>query len=90
MDGYTYHRDDKPIVRSVEKQIDALKGAEDCIVCSSAMAACNMVCLACLKAGDHPILFHGICGAQNAGGKHEQTAARLQARRKDTDNGGLR
>lgn len=39
IDGYTYHRDDNPTVRAVEKQIAALEGAEDCVVCTSGMAA---------------------------------------------------
>ena len=63
IDGYTYHRDDNPTVRAVEKKIAALEGAEDCIVCTSGMAACTMVYLTYLKAGDHLILFHDIYGA---------------------------
>jgi cystathionine beta-lyase/cystathionine gamma-synthase len=63
IDGYTYHRDDNPTVRAVEKKIAALEGAEDCIVCTSGMAACTMVYLTYLKSGDHLILFHDIYGA---------------------------
>ena len=63
IDGYTYHRDDNPTVRAVEKKIAGLEGAEDCIVCTSGMAACAMVYLTYLKAGDHLILFHDIYGA---------------------------
>ena len=63
IDGYTYHRDDNPTVRAVEQKIAALEGAEDCIVCTSGMAACTMVYLTYLKAGDHLILFHDIYGA---------------------------
>ena len=63
IEGYTYHRDDNPTVRAVEKKIAALEGAEDCIVCTSGMAACTMVYLTYLKAGDHLILFHDIYGA---------------------------
>jgi len=63
IDGYTYHRDDNPTVRAVEKKIATLEGAEDCIVCTSGMAACTMVYLTYLKAGDHLILFHDIYGA---------------------------
>ena len=63
IDGYTYHRDDNPTVRAVEKKIAALEGAEDCIVCTTGMAACSMVYFTYLKAGDHLILFHDIYGA---------------------------
>ncbi len=63
IDGYTYHRDDNPTVRAVEKRIAALEGAQDCIVCTSGMAACTLVYLTYLKAGDHLILFHDIYGA---------------------------
>jgi len=63
IDGYTYHRDDNPTVRAVEKKIAALEEAEDCIVCTSGMAACTMVYLTYLSAGDHLILFYDIYGA---------------------------
>jgi len=63
IDGYTYHRDDNPTVRAVEKQIAALEAAEDCVVCTSGMAACTLVYLTYLKAGDHLILFHDVYGA---------------------------
>lgn len=63
IDGYTYHRDDNPTVRAVEKKIAALEGAEDCVVCTSGMAACTLVYLTYLKAGDHLILFHDTYGA---------------------------
>lgn len=63
IDGYTYHRDDNPTVRAVEKKVSALEGAEDCIVCTSGMAACTLVYLTYLKAGDHLLLFHDTYGA---------------------------
>ena len=63
IDGYTYHRDDNPTVRAVEKPIAALEGAEDCVVCTTGMAACTMVYLTYLRAGGHLILFHDIYGA---------------------------
>jgi len=63
VDGYTYHRDDNPTVRAVEKKIAALEGAEDCVVCTSGMAACTLAYLTYLKAGDHLILFHDTYGA---------------------------
>ncbi|MDD3603931.1 MAG: aminotransferase class I/II-fold pyridoxal phosphate-dependent enzyme, partial [Kiritimatiellae bacterium] len=63
IDGYTYHRDDNPTVRAVEKRIAELEGAEDCVVCTTGMAACSMVYLTYLRAGGHLILFHDIYGA---------------------------
>jgi len=63
IDGYTYHRDDNPTVRQVEHKIAALEEAEDCIVCTSGMAACTMVYLTYLNAGDHLIIFHDTYGA---------------------------
>jgi len=63
IDGYTYHRDDNPTVRAVEKQIAELENAEDCVVCTSGMAACAMVYFTYLKAGDNLVLFHDTYGA---------------------------
>lgn len=63
IDGYTYHRDDNPTVRQVEKKIADLEEAEDCVVCTTGMAACTMVYLTYLNTGDHLILFHDIYGA---------------------------
>jgi len=63
IDGYTYHRDDNPTVRDAERQIAALEDAEDCVVCTSGMAACTMVYLTYLKGGDHLIIFHDTYGA---------------------------
>ncbi len=63
IEGYTYHRDDNPTVREVERRIAALEAADDCIVCTSGMAACVMIYLTYLKAGDHLILFHDVYGA---------------------------
>lgn len=63
IDGYTYHRDDNPTVRGVEKKIAQMEKTDDCIVCTSGMAACSLVYLTYLKAGDHLVLFHDIYGA---------------------------
>ncbi len=63
IDGYTYHRDDNPTVREVEKKIAALEEAEDCVICTSGMAACTMVYLTYLQAGDHLLIFHDTYGA---------------------------
>jgi cystathionine beta-lyase/cystathionine gamma-synthase len=63
VDGYTYHRDDNPTVRAVERTIAEMEGARDCVVCTSGMAACSMVYLTYLRAGGHLILFHDVYGA---------------------------
>jgi cystathionine beta-lyase/cystathionine gamma-synthase len=63
IDGYTYHRDDNPTVREVERKIAALEEAEDCVICTSGMAACTMVFLTYLRAGDHLLIFHDTYGA---------------------------
>lgn len=63
IDGYTYHRDDNPTVRAVEKKIAEMEGAEDCIVCTTGMAACTMIYLTYLNAGDNVIIFHDVYGA---------------------------
>ena len=63
IDGYTYHRDDNPTVRKVEKDIAAMEQAEDCVICTTGMAACTMVYLTYLKAGDNLLLFHDIYAA---------------------------
>jgi len=63
IDGYTYHRDDNPTVREVERKIAALEEAEDCVICTSGMAACTMVYLTYLSAGDRLIIFHDVYGA---------------------------
>ncbi len=63
VDGYTYHRDDNPTVRAVEKKMAQMEGAEDAIVCTTGMAACTMVFLTYLSAGDHLIIYHDVYGA---------------------------
>ncbi|MGC9455206.1 MAG: trans-sulfuration enzyme family protein [Phycisphaerae bacterium] len=63
IEGYTYHRDDNPTVREVERHIARLEDAEDCIVCTTGMAACTMVYLTYLCKGDHLVIFHDTYGA---------------------------
>jgi len=63
IDGYTYHRDDNPTVRVVERKIARMENAEDCVICTTGMAACSMVYFAYLKSGDNLILFHDMYGA---------------------------
>lgn len=63
IDGYTYHRDDNPTVRAVEEKVAALENAADCVICTTGMAACTMVYLTYLSAGDNLLLFHDVYGA---------------------------
>jgi cystathionine beta-lyase/cystathionine gamma-synthase len=63
IDGYTYHRDDNPTVRAVEKEIAMMENAEDCVICTTGMAALTMIFLTYLKAGDNLLTFHDIYGA---------------------------
>jgi cystathionine beta-lyase/cystathionine gamma-synthase len=63
IDGYTYHRDDNPTVRAVEKKMAQMEDAEDAIICTTGMAACTMVFLTYLSAGDHLIIYHDVYGA---------------------------
>ncbi|MBD3418979.1 MAG: aminotransferase class V-fold PLP-dependent enzyme [Chitinivibrionales bacterium] len=63
IDGYTYHRDDNPTVRNVETIIAQMEQAQDCIICTSGMAACSLIYFTYLSKGDHIILFHDIYGA---------------------------
>jgi len=63
IDGYTYHRDDNPTVRAVEKKVAALEGGADCVICTSGMAAITMTFLTYLKAGDNLLTFYDTYGA---------------------------
>ena len=63
IDGYTYHRDDNPTVRTVERKVASLENAEDCVICTTGMAAATMAFLTFLKKGDHLLTFHDIYGA---------------------------
>lgn len=63
IDGYTYHRDDNPTVRAVEEKVALMEEADDCVLCTTGMAACTMVYFTYLSAGDNLILFHDTYGA---------------------------
>lgn len=63
IDGYTYHRDDNPTCRAVEKEIAIMEGAPDCVISTTGMAALTMIFLTYLKAGDNLITFHDVYGA---------------------------
>jgi len=63
IDGYTYHRDDNPTVRTVEKKIAGMEKAADCVISTTGMAALTMIFLTYLKAGDNLLTFHDVYGA---------------------------
>jgi cystathionine gamma-lyase/homocysteine desulfhydrase len=63
IDGYTYHRDDNPTCRAVEKEIAIMEKANDSVICTSGMAALTMVFLTYLKSGDNLLTFHDVYGA---------------------------
>jgi len=63
IDGYTYHRDDNPTVRAVEKCLAAAEGANDCVISTTGMAAITMIFLTYLNSGDHLLTFHDVYGA---------------------------
>jgi len=63
IDGYTYHRDDNPTCRAVEKNLAQLEHANDSVICTTGMAACTMSFLTYLSAGDQLIIFHDTYGA---------------------------
>lgn len=63
IDGYTYHRDDNPTVRAVEKEIALMEKCPDCVITTTGMAALTMIFLTYLKAGDNLITFHDVYGA---------------------------
>ena len=63
IDGYTYHRDDNPTCRAVEREIALMEEAADCVICTSGMAALTMVYLTYLKSGDNLLTFHDTYGA---------------------------
>ncbi|MBN2544724.1 MAG: aminotransferase class I/II-fold pyridoxal phosphate-dependent enzyme [Spirochaetes bacterium] len=63
IDGYTYHRDDNPTIRTQEKRLALLEEADDCVISTTGMAALTMVFFTYLKKGDHLLTFHDIYGA---------------------------
>jgi cystathionine gamma-synthase len=52
-----YGRYGNPTVRELERRVSALEGAEDGVAFSSGMAAMTTALLACVKAGEHVVLF---------------------------------
>jgi len=63
IEGYTYHRDNNPTVRVVEKNIAKLEKADHCLLCTTGMAACTVIYLTYLSTGDHVVIFHDTYGA---------------------------
>jgi len=63
IDGYTYHRDDNPTIRTQEKRLALLEEADDCVISTTGMAALTMIFLTYLKKGDHLLTFYDIYGA---------------------------
>ncbi len=51
-----YGRYGNPTVRTAERKLAALEGAEDCVLFGSGMAAATTTLLALLKSGDHVVM----------------------------------
>lgn len=63
--GNIYSRFTNPTVRTFEKRLAALEGAERCIATSSGMAAIAATFFGILKSGDHVISSSSIFGVTN-------------------------
>jgi len=71
-DELIYTRYDNPSIRSVERKIASLEGAEDALVFSSGMGAISAVLETFLKPGDRL-----VCGRDLYGGTHTLVTERL-------------
>ena len=60
--GNIYSRFTNPTVRTFEKRLAALEGAESCVATSSGMSAILATCIGLLKAGDHIVSSRSIFG----------------------------
>ncbi|MEM7691021.1 MAG: O-succinylhomoserine sulfhydrylase [Pseudomonadota bacterium] len=60
--GNVYSRYTNPTVRTFEKRLAALEGAEDCVATASGMSAILSVCMAHLKSGDHVVCSRDVFG----------------------------
>ena len=60
--GNVYSRYTNPGVRTFEKRIAALEGAEQAVATSSGMAAILSTCMALLKSGDHVVCSRSVFG----------------------------
>jgi cystathionine beta-lyase/cystathionine gamma-synthase len=61
-EGYIYTRWDNPTVRTVERKIAALEGAEDAAVFSSGMSAVTTALLTLVNSGDHVVSTKDLYG----------------------------
>ena len=60
--GNVYSRYTNPTVRTFEKRIAALEGAEAAVATASGMAAILSTCMALLKSGDHVVCSRDVFG----------------------------
>jgi O-succinylhomoserine sulfhydrylase len=61
--GNIYSRFTNPTVRTFERRLAALEGAESCVATASGMSAILSTCLGLLKAGDHIVSSRSIFGS---------------------------
>ena len=61
-EGYTYTRYGNPTVRTVERKVAELEGAEDMAVFSSGMAAIAATVFALVSSGDHVVSTRDLYG----------------------------
>jgi len=61
--GNIYSRFTNPTVRTFERRLAALEGAESCVATSSGMSAILSTCLGLLKNGDHIVSSRSIFGS---------------------------
>ena len=64
--GNVYSRFTNPTVRTFERRLAALEGAESCVATASGMAAILSICMALLKSGDHIVSSRSIFGTTTA------------------------
>ena len=60
--GYIYTRLGNPTITALETTLAELENGVGCVVCSSGMAAVNMVYMSFLRAGDHMISSNAVYG----------------------------
>ena len=60
--GNIYSRFTNPTVRTFERRLAAMEGAESCVATASGMSAILSICLALLKSGDHIVSSRSIFG----------------------------
>lgn len=61
--GNIYSRFTNPTVRTFEKRLAAMEGAESCVATASGMSAILSTCLALLESGDHIVSSRSIFGS---------------------------